>query len=79
MALSVRLDATLEARIDQEAKRLGMTKSDFVKDALERVLGIKNPYALLKLARSLKPMGDPGASENVSARVKAKLRAKRAA
>ena len=79
MALSVRLDAALEARVDQEAKRLGMTKSDFVKDALERVLGVKNPYALLKAARSLKPMGDPGASENVSAKMKAKLRAKRAA
>lgn len=79
MALSVRLDAALEARVDQEARRLGMTKSDFVKDALERVLGIKNPYALLKATRGLKPMGDPGASENVSAKVKAKLRAKRAA
>ncbi|MPZ44796.1 MAG: ribbon-helix-helix protein, CopG family [Betaproteobacteria bacterium] len=78
MALSVRLDPALEARVDQEAKRLGMTKSDFVKDALERVLGVKNPYTLLKATRSLRPMGDPRASENVSARMKAKLRAKRA-
>jgi predicted DNA-binding protein len=79
MALSVRLDPALEARVGQEAKRLGMTKSEFVKDALERVLGVKNPYALLKAGRSLKPMGNPKASENVSANVKAKLRARRAA
>lgn len=79
MALSVRLDPALESRVGQEAKRLGMTKSDFVKDALERVLGIKNPYALLESVRSRKPMGDPTASENVSAKVKAKLRAKRTA
>jgi len=79
MALSVRLDPALEARVDQEAKRLGMTKSDFVKDALERVLGVKNPYTLLNAVRGRKPMGDPTASENVSGKMKAKLRAKRAA
>jgi predicted DNA-binding protein len=79
MALSVRLDPALEARVDQEARRLGITKSEFVKDALERVLGVKNPYALLKSSRSLKPMGNSKASENVSANVKAKLRARRAA
>lgn len=79
MAISVRLDPALESRIAQEAKRLGMTKSDFVKDALERVLGVKNPYTLLKAVRSLEPMGDPDASTNVSARMKAKLRAKRTA
>ena len=77
MTLTVRLDAALETRVDQEAKRLGNTKSEFVKDALERVLGIKNPAALLKAVRSRKPMGDPNASENVSARMKATLRAKR--
>ena len=79
MTLSVRLDPTLEARVDQEARRLGISKSEFVKDALERVLGIKNPAKLLRAVRSGTPMGDPDASRNVSKRVRAKLRAKRAA
>jgi predicted DNA-binding protein len=79
MALSVRLDPALEARVEQEAKRLGVTKSELVKDALERMLGEKNPAALLKAVRSGTPMGIPHASESVSARMRAKLRAKRSA
>jgi len=77
MTLTVRLDVALETKVDQEAKRLGITKSEFVKDALERVLGLKDPAALLKAVRSRRPMGNPEASENVSARMKAKLREKR--
>jgi RHH-type rel operon transcriptional repressor/antitoxin RelB len=77
MTLTVRLDPALETKVDQEARRLGMTKSDFVKDAIERVLGLKNPAALLKTVRSRKPMGDPDASANVSKKMKAKLSAKR--
>lgn len=79
MTLTVRLDVALETKVNQEAKRLGITKSEFVKDALERVLGLKDPATLLKTVRSRKPMGDPNASENVSMRVKAKLREKRPA
>jgi predicted DNA-binding protein len=79
MTLSVRLDPALEARVDQEARRLGMTRSEFVKEALERVLGMKDPYALLQQARSGTPMGDADASEDVSEKFKAKLRAKRSA
>jgi predicted transcriptional regulator len=75
MAMSVRLDPTLETRVEQESRRLGVTKSEFVKDALERVLGLKNPADLLAV-RSGKAMGNPQASRNVSARMKAKLRAK---
>jgi predicted transcriptional regulator len=77
MTLTVRLDPALETKVDQEAKRLGLTKSEFVKDALERVLGLKNPAALLKAVRSRKPMGNPTASENASARIRAKLLEKR--
>ncbi len=77
MALSVRLDPVIEARLEQEAKRLGVTKSEFVKDALERVLGFKDPASLLKLVRSGVPMGDPNASEDVSGKMRAKLNAKR--
>lgn len=77
MALSVRLDPPLAARIEEEAKRLGISKSDLVKDALERRLGMKNPYALLREVRSGKPMGKPAASERTGAGLKATLRAKR--
>jgi hypothetical protein len=76
MAMSVRLDPTLEALVEQESRRLGITKSEFVKDALERVLGLKSPADLLSAVRSGKPMRNPQASRNVSARMKAKLRAK---
>jgi predicted DNA-binding protein len=76
MALSVRLDPTLETRVAQESRRLGITKSEFVKDALERALGLKNPADLLNTVRSGKAMGNSHASRNVSARMKAKLRAK---
>ena len=76
MTMSVRLDATLEALVEQESRRLGITKSEFVKDALERVLGLKNPADLLKAMRSGKAMGNPQASRNVAARMKTKLRAK---
>jgi len=56
---------------------LGVTKSDFIKDAIERVLGIKNPATLLKQVRSGGRMGRPEASAKVSSAMKAKLRAKR--
>ena len=79
MTLSVRLDPILEAQIAQEAKRLGITKSEFIKDTLERALGRKNPAELLKKVRSGTPMGHPHASENVAEKVRAKLRAKRPA
>ena len=75
MAISVRLEPALETRVEAEARRLGTTKSQVVKEALERMLGIKNPAELLKSVRSGVPMGNPNASEEVSARMKAKLRA----
>ena len=77
MALSVRLDAALDARVEAEAKRLGISKSDLVKDALERRLGLKNPYDLLRGIRSGAPMGNPAASERTGAGLKARLNAKR--
>ena len=77
MAISVRLDPALEARLDQEVRRLGVSKSEFVKDVLERVLGLKNPASLLQQVRSNSPTGNSDASEEVSAKAKAKWRAKR--
>ena len=77
MALSVRLDPILEARVEEEARRLGISKSDLVKDALQARLGLKNPYDLLLQVRSGAAMGTPAASEATGAGLKAKLRAKR--
>ena len=77
MALSVRLDPVLEARVEEESKRLGISKSDLVKDALELRLGLKNPYDLLRQVRGGKPMGRPAASEGAGAALRAKLLAKR--
>jgi len=76
VTLSVRLEPELEARLEQEARRLGITKSEFVKDALERVLGLKNPSELLKQIRSGTPLGSANTSEDVSQKVRSKLREK---
>ncbi|MBI3373398.1 MAG: hypothetical protein HY017_16855 [Betaproteobacteria bacterium] len=77
MAVSVRLDPVIEAKLTQQASLLGITKSDFIKDAIERVLGIKNPATLLKQLRKSGKMGRPDASATVSATIKTRLRAKR--
>ena len=76
MAVSVRLDPVVEAKLTQQAALLGVTKSDFIKDALARVLGMKNPATLLKQVRNAGKMGRPDASSTVSAAMKARLRAK---
>jgi hypothetical protein len=77
MSLSIELDPILAAQIAQEARRLGMSETDFVKDTLERALGFKDPAMLLDQVCSYTPMGDPHASENVSEKFKAKLHAQR--
>ena len=77
MDVSVRLDPMIEAKLTQQANLLGITKSDFIKDAIERVLGMKNPAALLREVRSGGKLGRRNASANVSRLVKAKLRAQR--
>ena len=77
MLISVELDPALQARVDQEARRVGMTQSALVKDTLERALGLRDPAKLLRQVRSNTPMGDPDASENVSEKVRARLSAQR--
>ena len=77
MSLSVRLDPELDARVAAESRRRGVTKSEVVKDALERVLGLKNPLQLLDQVRSSRPMKRSKASTATGAGLKAKLRAKR--
>jgi predicted DNA-binding protein len=80
MTLSVRLDPLLETRLEQEARRLGMTKSEFVKEALERALGSKNSYELLLQVRDAAAFSvaepETNFSENAGERVKELLRAK---
>jgi len=76
MPLSVRLDPTVEARLEEEARRLGISKSEFVKDALERTLGMKNPAELLKKVRTGTPNGDSNLSESVKQNMVKKLHAK---
>ncbi len=48
MAVSVRMDPLLEKELEQAARRKGITKSQFIIDAVERALGRKNPHALMK-------------------------------
>jgi hypothetical protein len=67
----------IEAKLTQQANLLGITKSDFIKDAIERVLGLKNPAALLREVRSGGKLGRRTASANVSRLMKTKLRAQR--
>jgi len=47
MAVSVRMDPLLEKELEQAAKRRGITKSQFIIDAVQRALGRKNPYELM--------------------------------
>ena len=47
MAVSVRMDPLLERELELAAKRKGMTKSQFIIEAVERSLGRKNPYELM--------------------------------
>ena len=77
MAVSVRLDPLIEAKLTQQANLLGITKSDFIKDAIERVLGLKNPAELLRAVRSGRKLGRRDASAKVSQLMKSKLRAQR--
>ena len=77
MAVSVSLDPLIEAKVTQQAKLLGITKSDFIKDAIERALGMKDPAALLREVRDGGKLGRRDASAKVSRLMKSKLRAQR--
>jgi RHH-type rel operon transcriptional repressor/antitoxin RelB len=47
MAVSVRMDPLLERELEFAAQRQGITKSQFIVQAVERALGRKNPYELM--------------------------------
>lgn len=46
MAVSVRMDPLMEKELELAAKRQGITKSQFIIDAVERALGRKDPATL---------------------------------
>lgn len=48
MAVSVRMDPLLEKELELAAKRKGITKSQFIVEAVERALGRKDPAALYR-------------------------------
>ena len=48
MAISVRMDPLLEQALTLASKRLGITKSQYIIDAVERALGRKNPFELMQ-------------------------------
>ncbi len=51
MAVSVRMDPLLERELEAAARLQGVSKSQFIIDAVERALGRKNPYELLLKVR----------------------------
>lgn len=82
MAVSVRLEPMLEKELELTAKRMGVTKSQFIVSALERALGRKNPYELLLKVRSevREPLPESELTASpTKAAVRAKLHSKRAA
>ena len=47
MAVSVRINSAMENELELAARRRGITKSQFIVDAVERAPGRKDPYALM--------------------------------
>jgi RHH-type rel operon transcriptional repressor/antitoxin RelB len=82
MAVSVRLEPLLEKELELAAKRLGVTKSQFIVSALERALGRHNPYELLLKVQAQAREPLPEGGEYISptkAAIGTKLRAKQEA
>ena len=80
MAVSVRLEPLLEKELELTAKRMGVTKSQFIVSALERALGRKNPYDLLLKVQAEVRESLPEGNESLSptkAAIRAKLKTKR--
>ena len=80
MAVSVRLEPLLEKELELTAKRMGVTKSQFIVSALERALGRNNPYDLLLKVQAevLEPLPESG--ELISptkAAIRSRLKTKR--
>jgi RHH-type rel operon transcriptional repressor/antitoxin RelB len=79
MAVSVRLEPLLEKELELTAKRMGVTKSQFIVSALERALGRKNPYDLLVKvnAEAREPLAEsPEDMSPTKVAIRSKLKAK---
>lgn len=63
MAVSVRMDPLLERELDVAAKRRGITKSQFIVEAVEKALGRRNPYELMQQFQAEEAVRYPGVSE----------------
>lgn len=77
--LAVRLDPSLEKKLEQLCKRQGLTKTAVVRRALEREIAgaVRHPLEIIaQLTDGLKDSGSPRLSQNTSQRIKRKLRAK---
>lgn len=61
MTISVRMDPLLEKELELAAKRQGVTKSQFVIDAVERALGRRNPYELMMALKAEESQATYGA------------------
>ena len=59
MTLSVRMDHMLERELEQAAQRAGITKSQFIIDAVEKALGRKDPFGSLLAAHRLYGIDTP--------------------
>jgi len=76
-ALSIRLDAELERRLDLEVARRNTTRSRFVQDLLREALEPRDPVLLLQEARAEYALPDPAKKRvrtDRSTRVKALAR-----
>lgn len=60
MAVSVRMDPLLERELELKVKRLGVTKSQFIIDAVKRALGRTNPYELMMKLKAEEALADNG-------------------
>ena len=59
MTLSVRMDHMLERELEQASQRAGITKSQFIIDAVEKALGRKDPFGSLLAAHRLYGIDTP--------------------
>jgi len=61
VAVSVRMNPVLERELELAAQRQGITKSQFIVQAVERALGRKNPYKLMMQLKVEEERGRYGA------------------
>ncbi len=83
MAMTIDLDPVLDKLVEQEAKRQGISKSEFVSNALEQVLSLKSPAEIYRriIDKEAYRVAEPTTnfSENSGEKFKALLREKHSA